>query len=102
MSAECAINGMEFENDPWRPGHARRRRLGRAAQGHLGQPDLKKKIKLLWFSTGKEDRLITNTRSTVELLKKHGFEPVFLESPGAHVWINWRNYLGQFAPQLFQ
>jgi enterochelin esterase-like enzyme len=38
----------------------------------------------------------------VELLKKHGFEPVFIESPGAHSWFNWRNYLIEFTPQLFQ
>jgi enterochelin esterase family protein len=49
-----------------------------------------------------DDGLIATTRATVDLLKKHGFEPVFKESPGAHTWINWRNYLNEFAPQLFQ
>jgi enterochelin esterase family protein len=62
----------------------------------------KKGLRLFWFSTGKEDGLITTTRSTVDLLKKHGFSPVFLESEGAHTWLNWRDYLSQFAPQLFQ
>ena len=38
----------------------------------------------------------------MELLKKHGFNPVFLESEGAHTWLNWRDYLTEFAPQLFQ
>ena len=68
----------------------------------LDNPKLKKGIKLIWMSTGKDDGLITNSRATVELLKKHGFNPVFLESPGAHTWINWRNYLGQYAPLLFR
>jgi len=36
------------------------------------------------------------------MLRKHGFQPVLKESPGAHTWINWRNYLGEFTPQLFQ
>ena len=36
------------------------------------------------------------------LMKKHGFDAQFKESPGAHTWINWRNYLAEFAPQLFQ
>jgi enterochelin esterase family protein len=27
---------------------------------------------------------------------------VFKETEGAHTWINWRNYLNEFAPQLFQ
>ena len=68
----------------------------------LDNASLKKGTKLLWLSTGVDDNLITNTRSTVELLKKHGFEPVFKESPGAHSWFNWRNYLTEFTPQLFQ
>jgi len=62
----------------------------------------KRGLNLLWFSTGKEDFLIDTTKNTVELLKKHGFSPVFIESQGAHTWLNWRDYLSQFAPQLFQ
>jgi enterochelin esterase family protein len=68
----------------------------------LDNASLKKGAKLIWLSTGKDDGLITNTKSTVELLKKHGFAPVFIESPGAHSWFNWRNYLIEFTPQLFQ
>lgn len=68
----------------------------------LDNPSLKKGVKLLWFATGKEDGLITTTQATVDLLKKHGFTPVFKESPGGHTWINWRNYLNEFVPQLFQ
>jgi enterochelin esterase family protein len=62
----------------------------------------KKGLKLVWFSTGKEDRLMPTSVATVEMLKKHGFDAVFKESPGGHTWINWRNYLNEFAPQLFQ
>jgi enterochelin esterase-like enzyme len=71
-------------------------------QATLDNASLKKGLKLVWFSTGKDDGLITTTRATVDLLKKHGFSPVFEESTGAHTWINWRNYLNVFAPQLFQ
>jgi enterochelin esterase-like enzyme len=35
-------------------------------------------------------------------LKKHGFAPVYQETEGAHTWDVWRNYLIEFAPQLFQ
>jgi hypothetical protein len=63
---------------------------------------LKKGTRLVWLSTGVDDGLMPNTKSTVELLKKHGFQPVFKESPGAQTWINWRNYLNEFTPQLFQ
>ncbi|HLH54546.1 MAG TPA: esterase, partial [Verrucomicrobiae bacterium] len=68
----------------------------------LDDPKLKKGLKLFWFSTGKDDFLIATTRATVDMFKKHGFEPVFEESSGAHTWINWRNYLDEFAPKLFR
>jgi enterochelin esterase family protein len=68
----------------------------------LDNASLKKGLKLFWFRTGVDDGLITTTKSTVELFKKHGFSPYFQESPGAHTWLNWRNYLIEFAPQLFQ
>jgi enterochelin esterase family protein len=68
----------------------------------LDNASLKKATKLLWLATGVDDRLIANTRTTVELLKKHGFQPEFLETPGAHTWLVWRDYLRQFAPRLFK
>jgi enterochelin esterase-like enzyme len=74
-------------------------------QQHAAELDnaaAKKGLKLVWFSTGKDDRLMPTTLASVEVLKKHGFDPVFKESPGGHTWINWRNYLNEFAPQLFQ
>jgi len=61
----------------------------------------KKGLKLFWFATGVDDGVITNTKSTVELLKKHGFAPLLKETPGGHTWLNWRSYLIEFAPQLF-
>jgi enterochelin esterase family protein len=42
------------------------------------------------------------TKGTLDLLKKHGFSPVYQETAGGHTWINWRNYLTEFAPQLFK
>jgi len=59
-------------------------------------------LKLFWFATGSDDRLIPTTRATVELFKEHGFTPGFKESGGGHTWLNWREYLNEFAPQLFQ
>jgi len=72
---------------------------------HLADLDnaaLKKGTKLLWLATGVDDRLIANTRTTVELLKQHGFQPEFKETPGAHTWLVWRDYLREFAPRLFR
>ncbi|MCL6544564.1 MAG: hypothetical protein K6T61_05010 [Bryobacteraceae bacterium] len=63
---------------------------------------LKKGLRLFWFATGVDDFLIGTTRQTVDLLKKFGFNPVLKETPGGHTWINWRIYLNEFAPMLFQ
>jgi len=68
----------------------------------LNNAALKKDLKLLWFATGSEDFLVETTRSTVEMLRKHGFSPVYKESGGGHTWANWRDYLYEFAPQLFR
>jgi enterochelin esterase family protein len=68
----------------------------------LDNAELKKGLKLVWFATGKEDFLIETSRRTVDMLKKHGFDVVYNETPGAHTWTNWRNYLNEFAPRLFQ
>jgi enterochelin esterase family protein len=68
----------------------------------LDKASLKKGLRLVWFATGADDGLITNSKNTVELLKKHGFAPVFKESQGGHTWLNWRDYLVEFAPQLFR
>ncbi len=68
----------------------------------LKNAELKKGLELLWFATGKEDFLIETTRGTVEMFKKYGFSVVYKETAGGHTWINWRNYLNEFAPQLFK
>jgi len=69
---------------------------------NLDNAKLKKGTRLIWFATGRDDGLITTSRATVDLLKKHGFEVSFQETDGAHWWRNWRNYLDEFAPLLFQ
>ena len=69
---------------------------------YLDNAGLKKGLKLFWFSTGKDDFLLNTTRSTVELFKKHGFNPVYEESGGGHTWLNWRDYMTKFVPLLFR
>ncbi len=73
-----------------------------AHKANLDDASLKKGTRLIWLSTGMDDRLIASTKATVELLQKHGFKPVFKESPGAHTWLNWRDYLRDFAMQIFR
>ena len=68
----------------------------------LDDKEAKKGLELFWFATGKDDFLLNVSRSTVALFKKHGFTVVYKETAGAHTWNNWREYLAEFAPQLFR
>jgi enterochelin esterase family protein len=67
----------------------------------LDNAQLKKGLKLVWFATGKNDFLLKTSQATVEMLKKHGFNVAFKGSEGGHTWLNWRDYLIEFAPLLF-
>ena len=79
-------------NPTWEQKHA----------GVLDNAKLKKGLKLFWFGTGRDDFLLATTKATVAMFQQHGFAPVYEESAGGHTWVNWRNYLEEFAPQLFQ
>ena len=68
----------------------------------LENDQTKQGLKLMWFATGKDDFLVERSRATVEMLKKHNFDVVYRETEGAHTWIKWRDYLREFAPQLFK
>jgi enterochelin esterase family protein len=68
----------------------------------LDDPKLKEGLKLFWFATGKDDFLVATSRATVEMFKHHQFNVIYKETDGAHTWDNWRDYLREFAPQLFQ
>lgn len=68
----------------------------------LQNPDLKNGLELFWFATGRDDFLVDVSRGTVDLFKKHNFDVIYEETDGAHSWVNWRDYLRQFAPMLFR
>jgi enterochelin esterase family protein len=71
-------------------------------KAELDNPAGKKGLKVVWFATGADDGLMPTSKGTVEMLKKHGFNPSMKESAGGHTWINWREYLNEFTPLLFQ
>jgi enterochelin esterase family protein len=68
----------------------------------LEEPASKEGIKLFWFATGRDDFLVGTSRATIELFNKHGYKVAYRETPGGHTWTNWRDYLNEFAPLLFQ
>jgi len=59
-------------------------------------------LKLVWFSIGVDDFLLDTSRATVALLERHGFDVESTETGGGHTWLNWRDYLSEFAPRLFK
>jgi enterochelin esterase-like enzyme len=67
----------------------------------LDDADLKSGLKLLWIACGKEDFLVQTSKATEAMLKNHHFDVVSRETDGGHTWSNWRDYLIDFAPQLF-
>jgi len=68
----------------------------------LSDETLRDGLELLWFATGSEDFLLGTTESTVELFGEHGFDVEYQETAGGHTWVNWREYLRDFAPRLFK
>jgi len=58
--------------------------------------------KLYWIGIGKTDFLYKSNTEYREKLDKMGMEYVYRESEGGHTWTNWRVYLSEFTPQLFQ
>lgn len=68
-------------------------------------PDLNAKkanLRLLWVGCGKTDGLITANRDFVAWTKAKGFNPVAVETGGAHTWLTWRVNLLQLTPLLFR
>lgn len=57
--------------------------------------------KLYWIGIGKEDFLYKYVKEYREKLDAMGMSYVYRESDGGHIWKNWRIYLSEFAPKLF-
>ncbi len=89
------VSGRRFGNDSgptWEERH----------KSVLENSESKKGLKYFWFATGKDDFLVQTSQASVEMFKKYGYKPIYKETSGAHTWINWREYLNEFAPKLFQ
>jgi enterochelin esterase-like enzyme len=61
-----------------------------------------KKLKLFFIACGKADALFVGSQALSDALDKHQIKHQFAPSEEGHVWRNWRNYLTDFAPQLFR
>jgi enterochelin esterase family protein len=73
-----------------------------AHKATLDDASLKDGLRLVWIACGKDDFLVQTSKATAEMLRKHGFDVTEKETDGGHTWLNWRDYLAEFAPLLFQ
>jgi enterochelin esterase family protein len=57
---------------------------------------------LYWIGIGKDDFLYNANVEYRQMLDKINMSYTYRESSGGHIWANWRLYLTEFVPQLFQ
>ena len=57
--------------------------------------------KLYWIGIGKEDFLYKANEEFRQKLDNMGMKYTYMETDGGHIWKNWRVYLSEFVPQLF-
>lgn len=62
---------------------------------------MKNGYKLYWIAIGNTDFLYKTNKEFREKLDKMGMKYTYVETEGGHIWKNWRTYLSEFAPKLF-
>jgi enterochelin esterase-like enzyme len=62
----------------------------------------KANLRLLWVACGKTDGLFSDNQTFIAWAKTKGFEPVTVETEGAHTWLTWRDNLITLTPLLFR
>lgn len=60
-----------------------------------------KGYELFWIAIGNTDFLYESTQAHMNILDKLQFPYTYVESEGGHTWSNWRQYMLQFTPLLF-
>jgi enterochelin esterase-like enzyme len=59
-------------------------------------------LSLFWIGIGEDDFLLPSEKALEELLNDRQVKFTAHLSKGGHVWTNWRHYLHDFLPLLFQ
>ena len=61
-----------------------------------------KTVRLLEVTVGDKDYALAGSKALAGVFEKHGIKHELKVTGGGHTWINWRQYLNEFAPQLFR
>jgi enterochelin esterase-like enzyme len=59
-------------------------------------------VKVYWTGAGDIDMAHDSTVALEAALKDNGFPTSYKEIPGRHYWFLWRDFLGDYASQIFQ
>ena len=65
------------------------------------QVQQKNGFKLYWIACGDTDFLYQSVIDSMKKMDEIGFNYTYRESGEGHIWKNWRIYLSEFAPMLF-
>jgi enterochelin esterase family protein len=63
---------------------------------------INKQMKLCSIRVGEKDFALASSKNLSEILNKHVIKHDLHLSGGGHTWINWRQYLHEYAPTLFR
>jgi enterochelin esterase family protein len=63
---------------------------------------LNERLSVFWVGCGDTDFLFEANQKLDQLLTAKKIHHVYRVSKGGHTWYNWRLYLSEFAPLLFQ
>jgi enterochelin esterase family protein len=61
-----------------------------------------KSVKLLEIAVGDKDFALAGSKALAGVFEKHGIRHELKLTGDGHTWINWRRYLNELAPKLFQ
>ena len=59
-------------------------------------------MKLVYYAYGSQDPVVRTPEQLKGTLSKYAIKLTLHETGGGHTWINWREYLNDFAPRLFR
>ena len=68
----------------------------------LNAAELNKQLKVFYIGCGKSDFVFESANALDKQLTEKGIKHLYTVTGGGHTWANWRYYLNQYAPMLFQ
>jgi enterochelin esterase family protein len=68
----------------------------------MSAQEINDKLKVFYVGCGKADFVFESANALDKLLTDKGIDHHYTVTEGGHTWANWRHYLWEYAPMLFQ